>query len=253
MIKKTVTIRGIGHLEIRSEIDDKAGARITGDFMHKLVTGIAKWCGQNIEAELPAAFSYKELQLNSIIVPAIAQFAEAFLMEYPLYKEDKLKKTIPVDSFRRIDYWVYYRKTDIYMEIKHSRISFNSKTIRKDIMPLWQEVCKQSKQAYKRAASEATGGARGTVTIALQVFTIYQTTKKMVTKGSEIYDEGKLSNIWKEYYDILAPEPNWSGLLRFNKQFIKKSCSTLENSKEYYPGILFIARASELVNFENQK
>jgi hypothetical protein len=248
---KTVTIKNVGRLKVYSTIKDGPGARITGNFLTELVCRFVKHSAKNVNSKFVASFAFGEMQMNSSFAPAVSDLSEAFLMEYPLYKEDRLKKKDPENSYGRIDYWIYYKNIDFYLELKHSRISTQQEPERKDIEESWEVVCRQADRAYDRSESEATNGAKGAVSIGLHVFTIYHSTSKNAIKASELFKNYDLDGTFEFYLDKLRdPIPNWKGILYFNNEFIEKSSSDLDKGrKEFYPGLLFMAHVTKLKEY----
>lgn len=250
-LNKRIFIRNIGHLCWGSAIPDGPGTRITNKLLSELIVRFIKHAAKNVESNFVSSFAFGELQLNSSFAPAISEFSEAFLMEYPLYNEDRTLRELPDNKFRRIDYWFYFKKIDFFLELKHSRVSTQQEPEREDIKKSWSDVSKQADSAYDRSVSEATLGAKGASSIGLHVFTVYHSSNRKVNKASDFFKDYDLGDTFKYYFRKLPnPKPNWTGILHFNDDFIEKSSSVLDKGREFYPGLLFFAYVREMKEYK---
>jgi hypothetical protein len=133
-----------GKLFVHSRKGSFADDRISKDFLQQFLEYFATVSSEYITTTNDVSFTYKERQLHSIIAPALYLFADAFLNEYPLKRNwAKFKSQEWKDSHGWVDYWASYRKTDFFIEVKHSYLSFKSGQLKSASKHSWKTAHKQ--------------------------------------------------------------------------------------------------------------
>jgi hypothetical protein len=242
------SIKGLGKKKIISDIRDGEGKRIAKEFLNLLLTEFAKQSGRYIKEVYDAPFAYKEKQLHSIFAPAISKITPVFLMELPIEREwSKIKNKDWANSRGWLDYWCRYRNVDFFIELKHDYDCYSTETIRKRVSNNWYYMDKNQLQLVKKEAKIFSEWSKGVFLLSLHVITIYEKTKKNKSPKS-IENLEELKWIQRNYYENLRPNPNWSGLWILNNRLAQDCAYETKKYDEYFPGVLFLSRISEIIN-----
>lgn len=233
-------IRTVGDIYYEFSLVDGPGIRIIKEFMMKLVRAFSKQASSYIRVTGEVPFVFKERQLHSILAPALASFTDAFLMESPVNRNwSAMSIEERVDSHGWVDYWCYYRGISFLMELKHGFISSRTGNVTKTVREDWKQAIEQLNVIEKEAKvqSECTNGA---FRVALDVLPLYET----VNSGRFKTENEKIISIHRNSLLEFEPLPNWSALWLLHKDLIGPY--EYLNSTEYYPGVLFLSRISEI-------
>lgn len=232
------TIPNVGKINISDTIKDGQGMRIATDFMRKLTTAFAKQSSKYINAISDAPFAYHEKQLHSILAPAISTITDAFLMEQPIERLLTKKRDQTEKNYAGwLDYWCRYREIDLFIELKHDFDDLKTKTIEKRATTNWKDM-KTQLESLKKEAKDFSEYCKGVLLISLHVVTIYD-----IQENEIDIDYEKLIEIQNRYCNKF--DSNWSGLWILHRDLYNESHN--EDLKQYYPGVMLIARISKLI------
>lgn len=242
------SIKGIGKKKIISDIKDGEGKRIAKDFLNLLLIEFSKQSSKYIRGVSEAPFAYREKQLHSIFAPAISRITPIFLMELPIEREwSKIKNENWANSQGWLDYWCRYRNVDFFIELKHDYDCYSTETIRESVNNNWWYMNKNQLQLVKKDAKIFSEWSKGVFLLSLHVITIYEKTK-INKKPESIENLEELNLIQQNYYENLRPNPDWCGLWILNKRLAQDCCYETDRNVEYFPGVLFLSRISEIIS-----
>ena len=108
MQKTERKIRNVGKLYIQRS-EQFHLKRVVSDFIERLIELSAKHAKDHISLMKYATFCYGELQMHSIVAPALAKLADCFIMEYPIRRgeSDNSGRSIIIVSMK----WVQLKST----------------------------------------------------------------------------------------------------------------------------------------------
>ena len=241
-IKEVERINKVGKLHVISTLADGEGIRKVRDFLSLLVTGFAKQVSVYMNETWEAPFVFRERQLHTFLAPTLSKFTDVFLMEAPVHRKwSSISSQDYNDSHGWVDYWCFYRNLVFLIELKHGFLSGRTGTPNKNVKNYWVEAVQQLDviQDYADIQSQDSGGA---FRIALQVLPIYETVNDSMPKI--IGNTDKLLEIQKNCMEAFKPEPNWSMLWQLHESITGPF--EYANTKEFYPGIVFLSRVSEI-------
>jgi len=235
-------MRTIGDMYVESRIPDGPGVRITNDFLSRLVKGFAKRTSQYMYAIEGVPFVQRERQLHSLLIPALSEITAMFMIEFPTKRNwSSVSPREYNDSHGWIDYWCRYRDITFFIELKHGYISSRTGLVNGSLQDSWQEAIKQLNVIENGVDSEKEVSS-GVFRIALEIVPIYETVNK--GKPKTLGDMDNLFKIQNDCFKELEPPPNWSALWKLHNNLAGPH--QFLNKKECYPGILFLARVSEI-------
>lgn len=135
-----------------------------------------------------------------------------------------------------------YRKTDFYIELKQSYISYLGKSINIETKSRWKEANEQIKTCAQNLF--VTDGSSGCITFPIQVIPIYERRKNGTTPSAKTMKE--LSHIHDNLFTSLSPKPNWSALWVLKNELVNMSYHESDNDRiHYYPVVIFTSRFQE--------
>lgn len=227
------TIRNCGYLYAEGNFVDGTGMRNGRAFLNEISEVFPKLCTRYFDqvGELP--FVFKERQINSIILPAIARVADAVLSEQPverIYGDGK-------SYTGHIDYWVLYGTTVFLVELKHSWLSTRTLAMTEKADTKWKTAIEQINSITPDVAMNLAYGKLNPVKVALMVLPFYVSCnhdRKLELMGQE---HGR------EIRDILKGlEPDGNFISIWNLHGRLQGPFIYENKKEIYPYLAMVAR-----------
>ncbi|NLL89798.1 MAG: hypothetical protein GX226_01635 [Dehalococcoidales bacterium] len=237
-------IRSIGNLYFDNNLINGPGAIIAKDFCRQLTIETCKQAGSYIRAINDNPFAYRERQLVSLLAPAMSRFTDAFLTESPVKRNwSKLPKRFLDDSHGWVDYWCLYRNISFLLELKHGYINAGSGKLREKTLIDW-DIAVDQLDVIREAAKDEAYYNRGALLIALQILPIYKGGQSIVQ-----VDDEKLTELHPACINQMKSRsnrncPNYSVLWQLHPDLVIEQEYT--NSKEIYPGVLFLFYISEL-------
>lgn len=215
---------------------------------HKPVTGperkAAKFLEQTVKEFVCASyryfeltgdlpFTYRERQTHSALMPAIAKVTDTALVEVPVTRRIKRKA-----RHGWVDYWVSYRSTDLYLELKHGWQSINSQKIRQKTSKSWEDLAGQIKSLDARLKDISLSSE--IVKVGLMLVPCY--------KGSR--DKTSLKPVGRDETTALvdlvrskleAPAPTWSAIWHLPPKLQQEPYAFKNESWfELYAAVLFM-------------
>jgi len=238
------TIKGIGKLNIQSNIKDGLGKRVANAFYQQLVVQFAKNSAKYIYGTEEAPFAYRERQLHSILAPAIADLTKGiYLMECPIEREWSIIKNEEwKNSLGWVDYWCRYRNYDFLIELKHNFNSYKKESIRKSIFDNWNYMNDKQLSVMDKEAIRFSEFSKGVILTGIHIITIYECSEE--SSSIERYEE--LLNIQHNFSNQL--KPSWSGLWVLHRNLAEQCSWKKEKRNEYYPAVLFLVSLKDVIN-----
>jgi len=239
---KYETINDCGELGIEFENIRGCGARVTRDFLRKLLNRIVERCTEYYDETEEHVFTYRERQLHSVVCPSIADITPSFLMENPL-----TRKPAGEEEYRgNADYWIFYKNYSFLVELKHTYFAYsNADNPRKSIVKKFARAIEQLRSVRKNECRDQTFG-KGLRKIALEAVVFYRGSKEerrlMIDSESRdfrILFKKLLGNTELEY------RSNLRALWILDKRLVEPV--EYDNSFEIYPAIAFVGNISEII------
>ena len=117
---KYATIKNCGEFGIEFENIKGAGARVSREFIMKLLKRIVKRSTRYYEETGDHVFIYGEKQLHSVVCPSIADITFSYLMEHPSFRKPAGEE----EYLGNVDYWISYKRYSFLMELKHAYFAY---------------------------------------------------------------------------------------------------------------------------------
>lgn len=245
-----------GSLRIVNRKEDAAGRRVAEDFLKQTISNVCTACyeyfleGLNNQAAVGAwqhPLLMKERLQYSSFAQAIAQVTKLHLSEVPISR-----KTIGEDPENgRVDFWAFYRKFHILLELKRKifgfdRIGVNSDLLLDKLSSLHAQV-KNLKKSATEWASESEG-VSGAIVIGLETLLPYRT--KTMTKGKEkkelgqLYNDAERVSLEKKFLEALRDEKlagrvDYCAIWHLPQEMVVLE---YDNQVEAYPYIAFLGK-----------
>ncbi|WP_291596411.1 hypothetical protein [Bacteroides sp.] len=236
MQKTEKTIRGVGKLHIqRSERFPLKKA--VSNFIENLIELSAKNAKKHISLAEYATFCYGELQMHSIIAPAIAKLTNCFIMEYPIRRGIS-------DNSGRVDYYCINevgtaKEYNLFLELKCGRQGIPNENFRKKNIELWHEANKQLEGISQEIQQNKDFYGKTVMRVCMEVIVLYADTSKGEQIKSNILQDALNISV-----DTLAPlgfVPNLNVLWEFHPDIVEKAVDEFNNSRQFW-GLLFLCR-----------
>lgn len=236
---KKKKIWGVGNLYIQRSEQFQL-KKVVSDFVEHLIVFSAKNAAKHVSMVEYATFCYGELQMHSIIVPALAKLTDCFILEYPIKRGD-LANRGRVDYYcaNRVDEHNEYR---LFLELKCGRqgIPMRNNKFRKRNIDLWNEVNKQLDGILQEIKQEKDFYDKNIVRVCMEIITLYTDDSKNDNINSDT-----LQDVLKTSIDALKYNgealPNISVLWEFHANIVDKATDDY-NSKRKFRGLLFLCR-----------
>jgi hypothetical protein len=239
-------IKSVGKISTSSSIQGIEGNVHMNSFLDSFVKEFAIQSSKYIRIAKEAPFSYSERQLQSTICAGLARYTDAFLTELPVNRKwSGIKKKNYEDSHGWIDYWCSYKGIDIILELKHSFDSLRTNIIRKDTIIEWSGANSQL-DVIKTEVKSCILSPESYFLIAMLVIPFYETLTSEQLEESYDYRESLLTR-QSIFVSNLSITPNWSSVWMLNDNLAKGCIEKNGNSYIYYPGVLFLSKALQLI------
>jgi hypothetical protein len=197
-------VRKAGYILVDSDLKDGPAVRKSKDFLEKTSKSFARACAKYCDAVGELPFTYRERQIASVFLPALAKVSDAVFTEQPIQRRAK-EKSGP----GWLDYWVLCGSTTFLIELKHSWFSSRSKQLRVGTSAAWRKAIEQLRRIHK-ADALGISSTDHVVKVAIMIVPSYQS----ATDKSKLLNVGREES--KETFDSfvkqLSPAPNWSSL-----------------------------------------
>jgi len=239
---KYETINDCGELGIEFENIRGHGARVTRDFLRKLLKHIVERAAQYYDETGEHVFTYRERQLHSVVCPSIADITSSYLIEHPLSR----KPTGDAEYRGNVDYWIYYRDYSFLIELKHTYFAYRrGDNPRKSIARKFLRALVQLANIRKKECRNLTFG-KALIKIALEAVVFY--------RASEEEDRLKIDVEKRDFKALLGKmventELKYKSNLRALWVLDERLVEPVEYEKtfEIYPAVAFIGNVSEII------
>lgn len=185
------------------------GGRLVTNLLRQVVQNFASRSVSFCDETNRFPFVYSEKLLNSVLLPSIADAANAVATEYPIKRTTRGRGS----TFGFLDYWVFHHKTLLMVEMKHVWLNPRANKLRKRAQEEWQKAIRQTDHIPMSdiwADLNYTGlNASKIFRVPILVAAFYSsTTKKRRIK----YEREDLINRHENIQEYLSPNPNWAAL-----------------------------------------
>lgn len=236
MQKKEKKIRGVGKFYIhRSEQFQLK--QVVSDFIENLIVQSARNAKNHISLTGYATFCYGELQMHSILVPALAKLTKCFILEYPIRRGK-------FDNSGRVDYYCVNevgttKEYNLFLELKCGRQGIPNENFRKKNIELWSEVNNQLEGISQEIHQNKDFYDKAIMRVCIEAVTLYADTSKKEQIKSEVLQ--KALDISVDALNSLGIAPNMSVLWEFHPSIVEKAVDEFKASRQFW-GLLFLCR-----------
>lgn len=236
MKKKEKTINRVGKLYIQ-RADRFQLKQVVSDFIENLIESSAKNAAKHISLAKYATFCYGELQMHSILVPALAKLTNCFVMEYPI-------RRYVSDNSGRVDYYCVNntgttKEYILFLELKCGRQGIPNNTFRKKNIELWHEANNQLDGISQEIQQNKEFYNKTVMRVCMEVIILYADTSKKEQINSDILQDAL--NISIDALKVSGTIPNLSVLWEFHPNIVEKAIDEFNDSRQFW-GLLFLCR-----------
>jgi len=238
---KYETITGCGEFGIEFSKIDGDGARVSRDFLRRLLKYIVEKSAKYYTETGEHVLTHRERQLHSVVCPSIAEITSSYLMEQPLNR-----KPAGEEEYRgNVDYWISYRNYSFLMELKHSYFAYrNAENPRKSIAKRFVRAIEQLREIRREECRYLTIN-KGLIKVALQAVVFYQGSKDKLSKNDLKGQDFK--NLFTKLVTNteLKRRSNLLSLWVFDEGLIE--IVEYKNGSEIFPAVAFVGN----IHFED--
>ncbi|MDR1717344.1 MAG: hypothetical protein LBS20_16040 [Prevotella sp.] len=214
--------------------------QIVSDFFEKVIELSTKNAANHIFSMNYPTFCYGELQIHSIIVPAIAKLTDCFVLEYPIQRGKDANSG-------RVDYYCVNRvgtnsEYHLFWELKCGRQGIPNNSFRKKNIELWKEVNEQLDGIAQEIKTSSDFYNKPTIRACMEIIVLYSDKAKQVK--IETYCDSILKNALDVSIQALKSTgitPNMSVLWKFHPDIVRHAEDEFNDSRKYW-GLLFLCR-----------
>lgn len=236
IMAKIKHIRNVGNIYTKRS-EQFQFKQVVSDFIEELVAQSAKNAEQHISQMNYATFCYGELQMHSIIVPAIANLAGSVILEYPIIRGKD-------NDNGRVDYYCVNKvgtksEYHLFLELKCGRQGIPNNKLRTNNIELWRKANKQLDGISQEIKKNKNFYNKPTIRVCMEVIVLY--TDK--SKGDKIRPDTlqEALNIAIEDLKQKNTAPNISMLWEFHPNIVKQAKDEYRPNRQFW-GILFLCR-----------
>lgn len=232
------TIRSAGTLHfLRSEQFQLKG--VVSKFIENLIERSVKNATKHIKWTECATFCYGELQMHSVIVPALAELTKYFVLEYPIRRGCNKD-----DKSGRVDYYCVNNhgqrnEYHLFIELKCGQQGIPIRGgFRKRNIDLWQEANKQLAGIPKEISLYKNHLYKNVMRVCIEIIPLYANTAK-----SETINDETLQDAFQIAVKALQGknQPNLSVLWKFHPRLQVIANGDLCDNRQFW-GMLFLCR-----------
>jgi len=239
------TIKNCGEVGIEFCNIDSDGARVSRDFLRRLVINIIRRSTDYHDETGEPVFFYRERQFHSVVCPSIADITSSYLMEHPLRRRPVREK----EFTGHVDYWIGYRDYSFLMELKHCYFGYRrANNPRRSIAEKFNSAMEQLKNIRKDECRDIIFSvrAKGLIKIALQTIVFYEGSRDQISIDELRHRDFK--GLFKGLVENtdLSIKSNLRCLWVLHERLIK-SFEYGGPSFEVYPAVAFVGNISEMI------
>ena len=234
------TVRNVGHLYKTDTLINGLGIKNARSFLQSMMKDFATTCVNYYDVTDEFPFIFRERQINSVLLPAIAKVSDAVIMEQPIRRGEKQTST-----HGWLDYWVLYGSTVFLIELKHAWCSATSGRIRKVTQEAWTEAIKQINSI--QSVEELGLSTKYTmVKIAMTILIFYLGSVNI--ENLYPFDKEKIETIHSSTLNGLNPSPNWSCIWLLHERL--QNPVKYASSYELYPCVGIVAQVDNSLSIK---
>lgn len=234
IMAKIKTIRNVGkfYTERSEQFQLK---QVVSDFIEELVAQSAKNAKRHISQMNYATFCYGELQMHSIIVPAIANLADSVILEYPIIRGKN-------EDNGRVDYYCVNKagtksEYHLFLELKCGRQGIPNNNFRTNNIELWRKANKQLDGISQEIKKNNFFYHKPTIRVCMEVIVLYADKSKGDKIKSNTLQDALCIAIKDLKHTGIAP--NISILWEFHPNIVKQAEDEYHPNRQFW-GILFL-------------
>lgn len=234
---KIIPIRGVGKLHV-CRTEQFLYKQIVSDFITEVIKLSAKNARTHVDVTKYATFCHGELQMHSIIVPALAKLSDCLILEYPIQRGQD-------DNSGRVDYYCAnnvgkpneYR---LFLELKCGKQGIPCSSFRQENIDLWYNVNTQLEGIAQEIQQNGDFHNKPNIRVCMEVITLYADESR-----SGQIDTAILLSAFETSINALVSSnvgtPNISVLLEFNQELRDNAKYEYNFSRKFF-GLLFLCR-----------
>lgn len=197
--------------EDREYFENKA---VASEFLKRVTLGIAentKTLTSSVKNDFP--LSYGKESLTSLLVPVFADLSDGyFISNYDLMRNSR-NKAESKEGLKEttVDYYLNYRKCDIYIEHLHSTVNITTASVNAPVVKQWNEATDYIEKIKGLCRTTTTTSVKKERVLRMVIMTATGVLlQKDIAKYSSI-DEAVLEKIRNNYVAGLKNPPNFCG------------------------------------------
>jgi hypothetical protein len=202
------TISSFGYLHVDSHVRLNEGGTVT-----RLLKGVAKTFAKKSVQFLGQTnrfpFVYSEKAMDSVLLPALAEKADAVTTEYPVIRKTRGRGS----TFGFLDYWVFHHRSLLMIETKHVWVNPSTRKITGYAKYNWNEA---NHQTDRIPMSDIRNDLAYTGLDASKIFRVPMLVAPFwssVSRYEQVtYPPNDLVKRHRTIAETLHPIPNWSAL-----------------------------------------
>lgn len=193
-----------------------------------------------IEITNYTTFSFGELQMHSIIIPALIKNTDCFILEYPI--ERKVGRE---NHFGRVDYYCRCNmdkrnEYHLFIEMKSNRQSLPFNKYREESIRFWETAYKQICGIGREIKANRTFYSKPIIRVCVETIVLYAHKTKNITT-SDIDSAIKLA---QNDFCCGKAIPNLIVLWKCSDELVEKAQDEWNDDRKMY-GIIFICHIME--------
>ena len=208
--------------------------QVVSDLLIDVISDSIVYAKRYIEITKFTTFSFGELQMHSVIIPALAKNTDCFILEYPI--ERKIGKE---NHFGRVDYYCrcnIKKKNEyhLFIELKSNKQSLPFSKYRIDSLTFWDDAYNQIHGIEREIKINKNFYNKPIICVCMETITLYAHETKDVS--SLIDDAIKTAN---NDFGLSKAKPNLIVLWKCSNKITKIAEDEWHEGRKMY-GIIFI-------------
>lgn len=228
---KWQTVYGAGKTTVIKNTSGGPASIATPKFLDEFLLHFVKQCIKyyNVTEDIP--FNYRELQMHSVMLPAMVRSADAVFVEQSIYKKGRAG---------RLDYLVLSGNLVNLIELKHGWMAYRTNKVTTTVQRKWTDAVNSLKQIEWKDAFDIYPFAKTIAKISLMVTPMYEESKHLEKLGDQSYSLDTIYNKYNDFGKHLNPTPHWTGIWAVNREIAK--ARTINNGRQQrYPAVALLA------------
>lgn len=225
------TVYGAGKTCVINNTSGGAASTAAPKFLNEFLLRFLKQCNKYYKATYDIPFTYRELQMHSVMLPAMDHVADAAFVEQPIKKNG---------SNGRLDYLILSGNQVYLTELKHGWMSYKTNKVTENVQSKWTDAVNSLKQITWEDAFEIYPSVKTVAKIALMLTPTYEESTQVEKLGQQVYSLDAIYDKYDDFGNHLNPQPHWTGIWAVDQNFSK--ARPLSNGKyQRYPAVALFA------------